>query len=282
MTNEFKNNPLQDNDSVKVVSNRFEKCILTAAKVIPRGCRHDPVMFWCSEIDEAIKLRDSCRHLANVSEADRCTWIDACANVTSVISTKQQESWRNFATSDLRFSVRPADTAKVVKQICREQRSSDSVSIVLSNGKLLSSDEDKALAFRRQYSTVCGNDHSKGPMSRDEKSLSRKDKKLVSDYCNSDCFSIEASNFTSEELDSCLYFIPNNSSCGPDKIYNEMLKNLDDNNRIYLLQLVNSTWNDGDCPRSWLLGNIIPLPKAGKDKTKLESFRPVCLMRVIA
>ena len=61
-----------------------------------------------------------------------------------------------------------------------------------------------------------------------------------------------------------------------------MLKQLDFENKVELLAVINMCWERGIVPRSWMVGQIIPIHKPGKDKAQLSSYRPVCLMSVIA
>ena len=47
-----------------------------------------------------------------------------------------------------------------------------------------------------------------------------------------------------------------------------------------LLAMYNRSWEEGFCPQLWRSAIIVPLLKAGKSPSELESFRPVSLTSV--
>ena len=49
-------------------AHRLHRCLAMASKVIPQGCRRDPVPWWHPDIDEAITIRDHLRDEADVCE----------------------------------------------------------------------------------------------------------------------------------------------------------------------------------------------------------------------
>jgi ribonuclease HI len=67
------------------------------------------------------------------------------------------------------------------------------------------------------------------------------------------------------------------NKASPDNIHNETIYLL-----YVLLDIINESWEKGVVPSDWLQGLIIPIHKNGKCKKKLDSYRPVTLMSVIA
>ena len=98
--------------------------------------------------------------------------------------------------------------------------------------------------------------------------------------CNGDKSDM-CSAIKEEELKSALYKLKTGKAAGPDRISNEMLKNLSTNGYVQLLSLLNQSFREGVCASSWKLGEIIPLPKPGKDHKLTGSFRPINLLSVI-
>ena len=66
-------------------------------------------------------------------------------------------------------------------------------------------------------------------------------------------------------------------SPGPDGIANEMLRHLGPIARSALLRLTNASWAESEVPREWRAATVIPIPKSGKDKRRLASYRPIAL-----
>ena len=258
----------------------MQSCLDQASvAAIPRGCRFDPVPFWCEEIDKLILIRDQRRLDAHESEEQRVEWISACRDVVNLINEKREECWKEFA-STLRYGSAAGKTANAVKSIGREARSSSSIVIVSNGGKLLSKDIQKATAFRGEYAKVCKN--PKLPKDRDFKSVRRREKIEVSRYCSEKNDDAQGSPYSFLELDSALHALKMGKTPGEDDIHNEMLVQLTGEAREELLAILSLSWCTGQVPSSWMRGVIIPLHKAGKDKGQLGSYRPVCLMSVIA
>ena len=62
---------------------------------------------------------------------------------------------------------------------------------------------------------------------------------------------------------------------GPDRVHNEMLKNVGDKGKAALLALFNKTWKSGVVPKAWKLATITPILKAGKKADQPQSYRPI-------
>ena len=64
---------------------------------------------------------------------------------------------------------------------------------------------------------------------------------------------------------------------GPDKVHNEILKQLGIEERHKLLKLINRTWTTGILPKQWKKATIIPIQKEGKPGDRPDSYRPISL-----
>ena len=67
---------------------------------------------------------------------------------------------------------------------------------------------------------------------------------------------------TTSQVQEAIKQSKNNSSQGPDKLNIRHLKHI--------------------CPHTWMLANIVPIPKPNKDTNKGTSYRPISLLSVIA
>ena len=84
-------------------------------------------------------------------------------------------------------------------------------------------------------------------------------------------------SITVEEVLDALRDIDGSKSAGPDGVNPKFLKNLPRNAIEVVTRLFQESWRTGWIPQSWKVGEIIPLLKPGKEASKLESYRPVCL-----
>jgi hypothetical protein len=65
---------------------------------------------------------------------------------------------------------------------------------------------------------------------------------------------------------------------GKDRIHNEILKNLNqNNNRTTLLKLLNISLNTGYLPTDWKNAAVVPILKPNKPANLPESYRPISL-----
>ena len=87
----------------------------------------------------------------------------------------------------------------------------------------------------------------------------------------------EGPAFTIGELKKAIRKMKGKGAAGPDDIPPSFLKNLGDGALDILLQIFNLSLSSGVCPQIWRNAIIIPLLKAGKQASQLESFRPISL-----
>ena len=72
-----------------------------------------------------------------------------------------------------------------------------------------------------------------------------------------------------------------NSAPGPDKIHNEMLKDLPPEELDSLLDLYNKILQQGYFPEKSLKPTIIPMSKPGKDPTNPSNYGLIALTSVL-
>ena len=82
---------------------------------------------------------------------------------------------------------------------------------------------------------------------------------------------------TLHELQVALKRLKTRKSPGPDGITNEMLKHLGNTAIVKLLEVLNSSWENGTLAQIWREAIMIPVLKKGKDKKKAASYRPISL-----
>lgn len=84
-----------------------------------------------------------------------------------------------------------------------------------------------------------------------------------------------------EEIDQTLYKC-NSKSPGPDKIPYSFIHTFGKITKQHLFNIFNHIWKNGCIPTEWKKGNIIPIPKPGKDKHSVEGYRPITLLNTMA
>ena len=69
-------------------------------------------------------------------------------------------------------------------------------------------------------------------------------------------------------------------AAGIDKIIAELLKNLDDDIVIILVNIFNKIFDSGEFPEEWALGIIVILFK-GSERDDLNNYRGITLLSVV-
>jgi hypothetical protein len=83
-----------------------------------------------------------------------------------------------------------------------------------------------------------------------------------------------------EELNATLLALLNNSAPGPDKITYKIIKALDTDNQMTLLNYLNEYLHANNLPDEWKKSKIWTIHKKG-DKTNLNNYRPLALCQTM-
>ena len=268
-------------DSVQGLATRFTAALRQAAdKFIPRGSRADPKPWALDpELREAVaERRESRRLLREDDPQSKTRWLEAKRRAAEVERRVSQEKFRNFVSTTLN---RPASLGRVSKLLKKWERATDEEhrdgQALEDGGRLLATDRSKAEAFARTYATVSRQVRAPKIDREVKRRLAEPTKKACREcngLKNAGCC---CGPFRMEELVRQLQAAKLKKATGPDNISNEMLRHLGPVARSALLRLANSSWAQAAVPRVCRTATVFPIPKSGKDKRKVDSYRPIAL-----
>ena len=267
--------------SAQALSTHFTAVLHRASvRHIPRGARADPKPWALDpELRDAIAERREARgRLRQDDPTTKTRWIEAKRRAASVERRVSQNHFRDFVGSTLNKPESLGKVAKILKKwegAPDEHRPGEAME---DSGRLLITDTDKAAAFNRQYAQVSRQVRDRTLDRAATRTINRHRRCTTCDGTRTGC----CGEFSMEELTRQLQRCQLRKSPGPDELTAEHLKHLGPNARQTLLRLINKSWMEGAVPSEWRRATIIPIPKSGKDKRLLASYRPIALTSHIA
>lgn len=265
--------------SVQAAASRLTGVIKEAAvRHIPRGARADPKPWGLHpEFQEAIRVRKEARKEVKENvPGSRERWIEAKRKAAEIEEKVSREQFREFVSTTLN---KPTSLGRVAKILKKWEGASDNDhregQAMMDGAKQLSTDKEKADAFAKTYAGVSRHIRSKKIDLAAKRKLNH-----PAARCCTECGDNRTDScgpFTMAEMDKQLEVLKLKKAPGPDGITNEMLRHLGPAAKEELLQVFNASWQSAEVPWEWRRATVIPIPKAGKDKKLLGSYRPIAL-----
>ena len=205
--------------------------------------------------------------------------------VKATISELRQRNWENFCLTKCNYGVNPKATAGIINHLSRDPRPSRAGILTDEKGKKYAKDKQKARGFKNMFAKICMKPkRQKRPGHKmEDRRAARNDRDLAERQLNKEYMAQGGviPHVTRVEFKSALAKMTLGKAYGRDGISTEMIVNLSKLNLDRLRNLVNDSIQTGKVPAAWKFGVLIPIPKPGKDATKIESYRPISLLSCI-
>ena len=217
-----------------------------------------------------VKIRN--QHRKDVRNK-RKEWIEAAAEVRRAREEAKLEAWSEFVET----LEDDSDTGKVwrlIKTLDGVPAGSAPNEAISRKGRIITTNKGKADLFAKHYASV-----SDLSFSREERAEIRECKRRIEALVDEDNESCQP--FSDQELSRALKSMRRKGAPGLDDIPPAFLMELGPKGRVELLSLLNESFRTAQVPQDWRNAMVIPLLKAGKPASELESFRPISLTSCI-
>lgn len=238
-------------------------------KVTVKVNKYPHVPWWNEEIHESIESRK--KYLSKYKRTkqleDLIQFKKARAKARKLILGAKSDSWNNFLLT-INTDTPHTEIWKNIKKLSNNKEIIK-INALNVNDKLITEQEIKSEAFAQYYQEQSSDQNY--PIFLRNKHMHQENPIQFTDNTpEEDCNAI----FTKEELELNIRELKNNSTPFSDNIHNEMLKELPEDAKLYLLKIYNKMWN---IPKLWKKADIIPIHESGKSKTEMCNYRPISL-----
>ena len=206
----------------------------------------------------------------------RVEWLEAEKEVRQAREEAKQEAWSDFV-DDLQVDDDASRVWRMIKSMDGTPTSSAPNEALVHQGKTIVTNKSKADAFAKHYANV-----STLKFNKEEREQNRTSKRAINapsvddDSCRP---------FSMGELKAAIRRLKRRGAPGADDISPAFLKELGPKALTELLEIFNASFHHSNIPQLWRHAIIIPLLKAGKPASEIESFRPIsltsCVVKVL-
>lgn len=250
----------------------YNKMIDSAGEHIPKtkGAPSRPLVpWWNQKCKVARKITRTCfrRYLRSPCEANRISYARAKAKQKRIFKKAKRLSWRKYI-SELTTKTPSSQIWNRIRKL--QGKFTPSPLPILKMGNNYISDPKQVADILGSHFSNISSVSNYSP----EFQQQRNNTVNVPPHSNNtESFNIP---FSMEEMENAISK-SSPTSPGEDEIRYEMVKNLPECSKIFLLDTLNGFWKYHSYPSSWKLQIVVPGLKPGKDPQLPTSYRPIAL-----
>ena len=198
----------------------------------------------------------------------RNEWVNICRELKEETREAKKQTW--IKPLDKISEERDSRRAwSVIKKLGGGEVVDGDGGAMLYKGKGCTTPKAKADAFIREYAEISGRKTSRE---------TRRERVEVARRMRAQGPRQELEqDFTMEKLRRSLRALKSGKAPRSDGLRPEHLKNLPESALLELLAIANHSWRENWIPQVWRTALIVPILKKGKDRSRVESYRPIAL-----
>ena len=253
--------------------------IVGAAKeAIPKtsgNSRNYSAVWFDPECWEAKRVRQEALKDWRQGQNTRANWQKEVAAAQRVFQRVKRRSWTTFIDS-INEGVSAKEMWRKIGLLTNKYKSRD-VTALKIGGRIIDDCEEIADCIASKMEAVSSEESCSEQFLKYKKIA---EKRKINFHSRSNRNQEYNVRITRQELDAVLKGLKD-SAPGPDEVHNKMLQNLSEEGKVFLLELLNKVFLEGDFPDEWRLAHVIPILKDGKDPLDPGSYRPISLTSCI-
>lgn len=244
------------------------KAFIPTVKAMPKKPQ---APFWNQECEQAIKNKHNCKNIWRRTrlQNDKFKYNRAVALARKAIANAKRSSWRKFVGS-LNSASPCAEVWNRVRKIAGKYKAKHLPVVKDDRGQTQCNPRIVAEIIGDKFASY-SNGHAYS------ENFQRMRHQLEQDEPDFGVAETEYNrSFTMEELKEALRSCQDTSP-GPDKVHNAMIRHLHPTALQQILELYNQIWREGTVPESWRSATVIPIKKEGKNGLDPTHYRPISL-----
>ena len=227
--------------------------------------------FWNEECKKARNKSKTCKNRWHRTrlQRDNIEYNRARAQSRKAMRNAKRTSWMKFV-STLNSSTPCAEVWNRVRKIAGKYKAKHLPVVKDDRGKIQCNPKTVAEVIGDKFASYSNGHTYSEAFQRTKQQLEKEELNFEArDTMYNKYFTIEE---LKEALSNC-----QDTSPGPDKIHNAMIRHLHPSALHQILVLFNQIWREGTIPESWRSAIVIPIKKEGKDGLDPTHYRPISL-----
>ena len=264
---------VDDKEIMRDLYARFEQASNDAIPMIQIG-HFFPKPWWSAECLVTLKKRERLYRIFRNTKSPRnmINWKKARAEHRQVVRRSKRKNWQQY------ISEISSDTP--IKKVWEKIRNIKGhaprkLTILKCNNITYTTETEIADKIAETFSNISSTNN----YSRNFRRRKFLEELEVLSYDDGD--SIYYSDFREHELNAAIHRLKKNTAPGLYKIHNQIIIELPENCKKYLLKVYNLWWQSHYFPECWRKSIVVPIPKPDKEHSSPSNYLPISLTSVL-
>ena len=282
----LKNSQIDEQSTTDAYAKKITNELITAAKwSIPDNKKHKPLLtpklkrtyWWNDKCAEAVTDRKKALQLYRTKrDQDSLNRYKTTRNkATALIRRTKQNSWDLFV-QNMTIETKQRQVWGQINSLRGTKKPIDKSSPIEYENKIAITDTDKAEMLGKYFQNISSNNNHNAKFLKHKTNYENINKNLFQKQKLSEVEEYYNKPFNIKELESAIES-KKNSSPGEDGISYEMIKQAPLSFKNQILNMFNKIWLTGEVPKCFKEAIIVAIPKEGKSKQLVSSYRPISL-----